>query len=120
MRLIIDNANYKLWSPSSEDEFERLVSEHLYDIFGNNSIWFNLKQKIKSQAGVGSIPDAFVISFSGISQWYVVEIELASHSVYGHIVPQINKFINGIKNLSTRKEITEAIYRYIKNDIGKE
>ncbi len=119
MRLIIDNVKYKLWVPSLEDKFERMVSEHSHDIFGNDSIWFNSKQKIKSQAGVGSIPDALVISFSGRPQWYVVEIELASHSVYGHIVPQINKFINGIKNSSTRHNIINAIYNDIKNDVVK-
>ena len=47
---------------------------------------------------IASLPDAYVITLSKPYQWFVVENELSAHPVYSHIVPQLMKFINGIKN----------------------
>ena len=35
--LLIDGVKYELWTPPSEDEFERVVKVHVSDIFGEQS-----------------------------------------------------------------------------------
>jgi hypothetical protein len=128
--LLIDGVKYKLWVPKTEDDLERVVREHAKDIFGDDSLYLDLKQKLRSKAGVGSIPDGYVITFEEKPRWHVVEIELSSHPLYEHIVPQITKFINGIANSDSQKMLIAAMYEeiskdevrkaWIKNKIGSE
>ena len=114
--LIIDGVRYQEWEISNEDELEQMVIEHAQDIFGENSIYFDKKQKLKSLAGVGSIPDGLVIMFGSVPQWHIVEVELSSHDPYAHIVPQVDKFINGISNPNIQRGIVNAIYSEITRD----
>lgn len=115
--LVIDGIKYKLWTPKDEEkEFHPMIKEHSKEIFGDNSLYFDVKHILKSKSGIGSIPDAYVISLSEPYQWYVVENELASHPVYDHIVKQLTKFINGIKVYNNRRQILETIYYIIMKD----
>ena len=114
--LLIDGEKYEEWIPSSEDEFENLIKEHSLEIFGKNSVYIDLKHKIRSNAGVGSIPDGYVIILGDLPSWHIVEVELSSHPLYEHIVPQVKKFYTGIKNLYTQKDITEMIFHEIESD----
>ena len=115
--LVIDGVKYKLWTPKDEEkEFHPMIKEHSKEIFGKNSLYFDVKHKLKSRSGIGSIPDAYVISLSKPYEWYIVENELASHRVYEHIVPQISKFISGIENLRSQREVRDALYKEITKD----
>lgn len=111
--LLIDGVKYHEWTPTNEKEFERIVSEHASEIFGENSIYIDRKLKLQSLSGIGSIPDGYVITFKGAPQWHIIEVELSSHDLYNHIVPQVGRFIRGINNLSTQKIVAEAIYHAI-------
>jgi hypothetical protein len=99
-----------------EKEFHPMIKEHSKEIFGEDSFYFDIKHTLRSKSGIGSIPDAYVITLSKPYQWYIVENELASHRVYEHVVPQVSKFISGIDNLSTQREIREVLYEEITQD----
>jgi predicted small metal-binding protein len=114
--LVIDGVKYEAWAPTNEDEFVRMVEEHAKDIFGEQSIYLDIKHKLKSKSGIGSIPDGYVIVFGDEPHWHIVEVELSTHPLYEHIVPQISKFINGIKNPSTQRDIVDTLYREIDSD----
>ncbi len=114
--LLIDGVEYELWTPSSEDEFEQVVKEHAQDIFGEQSIYLDRKQKLKSLSGIGSIPDGYVITLGGASQWHIIEVELSSHPLHDHIVAQVGRFIGGINNSNMQRQIAEAIYQEITRD----
>ena len=120
MELLIDGVRYKLWTPKDEAALEDIVKEHVKDIFGEDSIPFGIKPKIKSKAGIGSIPDGYVITFEGTPRWCVVEVELSSHALYDHIVPQMTKFSTGINDLSTQRAIVDTFYGEINSDIIKQ
>ena len=114
--LLIDGAKYQEWIPEKEvEEFHPLVSEHFKDIFGDKSIIID-GNLLKSDAGIGSRPDWIVITFTGAPQWYIVEAELSSHQVYDHIVNQVGRFINGIKNNTTQRKIIDTVYNAIMED----
>jgi hypothetical protein len=113
--LLIDGVKYELWTPPSEDEFERIVKEHARDIFGEQSEYFG-KQKMESKLGKGSVPDGFVIMFGEPPCWHIVEVELSFHDLHRHIVEQASRFIIGIKNPQTQRKIVDAIYEEIKKD----
>lgn len=111
--LLIDGVTYEVWTPASEDEFEQVVKEHAKDIFGEESIYLDIKHKLKSKSGIGSIPDGYALVLTDKPHWYIVEVELSSHPVFEHIVPQIARFASGIKNLSSQKEIVDVLHEEI-------
>ena len=111
--LIIDGAKYEAWIPEKEvEEFQPIIKEHVQDIFGNKSKYIEAR-RLKSKAGIGSVPDGFVIIFGDSPQWHIVEVELSSHQLYDHVVNQVGRFINGIKNPVTQKNIIDTIYQEI-------
>lgn len=114
--LLKDGVRYEERTPASEDELEEVVKEHAQDIFGEQSIYFDKKQRLKTLAGVGSIPDGLVVIFGGTPQWHIVEVELSSHDPYAHIVPQVDKFLNAIDNIGTRNRIIEVLYNAVSGD----
>lgn len=115
MIILVDGVRYKLIAPDREATLEKHVRENYKDIFGQDSIWFD-KKKIKSKSGIGTIPDAFVITFDHKPRWYVVEVELASHPVYNHVFPQLTKFKRAIEDSSSRRKIVDFFYDSIKQD----
>ncbi len=65
---------------SKEEELERVVVENSHLIFGEDSVYLDIKRKVNSQKGdIASIPDGYVISFSsGRPKLYVIENEISS------------------------------------------
>ncbi|MEM2873734.1 MAG: DUF5655 domain-containing protein [Nitrososphaerales archaeon] len=114
LMLLIDGVKYHLHEFKEEREFESVVEEHAKDIFGEESIYFG-KKKISSLSGIGSIPDGYAITFKDTQRWYVVEVELSSHRIFNHVVPQINKFINGIRSDRTKRELINYMNEEIRS-----
>ena len=115
--LLIDGVKYRPWTPKDEEkEFHPMIREHSKEVFGENSLYFDVKHVLKTTSGIGSIPDAYVINLSKPFEWYVVENELASHPVYDHIVKQLTKFINGIANQNAKNQILDMLYDEINKD----
>lgn len=113
--LLVNGVRYYPHRFAREDELEDLVEKHQSDIFGNSSVYFG-KKKISSLSGIGGIPDAYAVLFSENPQWFVVEIELASYSLFDHIVPQITKFTNGLRNDATRRQLL----KFMDKEIGSQ
>lgn len=107
---------YELWNPPSEDEFEREVKEHITEILGEQCIYLDKKQKLKSLSGIGSVPDGLAVILGAKPEFHIVEYELSNHDVYEHVVSQVSKFINGLLNSSTRQKIARIIYDEISED----
>jgi len=115
--LIIDGVKYKLWTPKDEEkDFHPMIKEHSKEIFGENSIYFDIKHKLRSKSGIATIPDAYVISLSKPYTWYIIENELSSHQVYDHIVPQVSKFVGNIDELETQTEIRDILDKEVDQD----
>lgn len=110
----MDGVTYNEWRPPDEATLEGMVKEHHKDIFGNDSMYFDFKSKISGNSVV-AIPDGYVITFNP-PQWWLVEVELSSHDVYGHIQPQIGKFIAAINQTGTKNELATKLFEEIKAD----
>lgn len=113
--LTINDEKYILRIPKDEKQLEEMVKEHVEQIFGKGSLYFDVKEKIDSMTGIGSKPDGYAISLFE-PRWYVVEVEVFRHSPYKHILPQITKFMSGIENRESQNEITEWLYEKILED----
>jgi len=114
--VLLDNIRYQLITPENEATLEKAIQANHRHIFGEDSFYFDVKKKIRSKAGIASIPDAYVLLFDPKPKWCIVEVELASHPIYDHIIPQLTKFNRGIENTSTRKKLVETLYTFFDED----
>lgn len=116
MIVLIDGVRYRLVTPDNEAALEEAIKSNFQHIFGPDSFYLDVKKLIKSKAGIASIPDGYVILLEPKPRWCILEVELASHSIYDHIIPQLTKFNRGIENSSSRKKIVEMFYSIINED----
>lgn len=117
MIFLKDGVRYTPYTYNSEKELEDMVIEHFKEIFGENAMFFD-KQTMETEAGIKAKNDGVIISLDE-NKWYVLEVELATHPIYEHIIAQIAKFKNAHRNLKTRKKIVEALFHTIKKDSVK-
>lgn len=113
--LTVDGVEYIEHKPGSEQELEDYIQQHSFRIFEENTIYLQVKTKLKSPSGIGSIPDAYTLNFT-TSKWAIIEVELSTHPLHDHIVSQLSKFRQGIKNSQTRKQLVSTLYNAIKED----
>jgi len=116
MIVLIDGIRYQLTTPKSEAVLENAIQSNCEHIFGPDSFYFDIKKKIRTPARVASIPDGYVIFFMPKPRWAIVEVELASHPVYDHVIPQLGKFNKGFEDNSTRKKLVEILYGIFDDD----
>ncbi len=98
---------------SSESELERVVQENAEYIFGPDAFYLP-KSLLRTLDGSGTIPDGFVVDLASRS-WYIIEAELASHSVWNHIAPQIAKQIIAASQAASRRMLTEMVINRVKD-----
>lgn len=103
---------------TTEEEFEKIVKENSKTLFGSKTIYFDLKNKIDSKALGSSIPDGFLFDFKDKEnpEFYIVEVELEKHDFYKHIFPQITKFFAFFKNSTSRNNLIEKLFHFIKSN----
>jgi len=107
MQVILTNTGqYSLYKYKDEKELDDMIAEHSSEIFGKDSQYFNIKMKIKSKTGLGTIPDGYVIDFRK-RKLYVIEVELIRHDLCRHILPQIATFIMALENRDSIDTLVE-------------
>jgi predicted transport protein len=112
-KLLIDGIRFKLWIPEPEESvFQPIIRKHSKEIFGKNTRFINASARLKSEAGIGSEPDGFVINLIE-KKLYLIEVELSKHHPYNHISNQLIRFVNGMDSLSTKSAVTDALFEEI-------
>ncbi len=88
-RLISDNKTYKYYEYALENEFEKVIVDHAKQIFGNNTVYIDIKKKIGDN--IVTIPDGYLIDFSFAEKprLYIIENEISTHDPYKHIGSQL-------------------------------
>ena len=115
-RLLVEGRLFQSAEFSKEEELERVVVENSHLIFGEDSVYLDIKRKVNSQKGdIASIPDGYVISFSsGRPKLYVIENEISSHDVYEDIGLQLWRFASSFNTGSRR--LKSVLLEEIKNN----
>ena len=103
---------------SSEAVFEDAVCQNFKTLFGENTIYFDLKSKVDTKTLGSTIPDGFLFDFKDVEnpEFYLVEVELQKHDFYRHIFPQITKFFAFFKNSKSRNNLIERLFTFIKSN----
>lgn len=118
--LYFNNKRFTEKEFSKEKELEDLMFQNSKSLFGQNSIIIEAKKKIENKTLGGTIPDAFLFDLNDPEnpEFYLIEVELASHSFYNHIFPQITKFFAFYKNPVSQSELIEKLYSLVNADPG--
>jgi predicted transport protein len=116
MKILIDGVTYRLVTPKDEAAIEKSIQDNSHHIFGENSFYFDVKKVIRSKSGIASIPDGYAILLEPKPSWCIIEVELASHPLYDHLIPQLSKFNRGIADTQTRKRLADVLYEAFNND----
>ena len=112
--LILGNKRFVQVAFNNEAELERVVTDRYEDIFGPSSL-FLPKTLIRTRDGFGTIPDGVVIDL-GSKQWFMIEAELASHSVWNHIAPQIAKQITASSQRASKQILIDLAVETTRGD----
>ena len=118
MTIIGNGKRYSQLEFATEKDFEEDIVASSKILFGKNTIYINAKKKVDSKSLGGAVPDGFFFDFGDSTdpQFYVVEVELSSHSFYNHVFPQITKFFAFFKNTKLQKSLVDKIFSIINTD----
>ena len=110
-RLISENRTYKYYEYNNEAEFEKVIVDNAKQIFGNNTVYIDIKKKIGDN--IVTIPDGYLIdfSFAGKPRLYIIENEISTHDPYKHIGSQLLKF--GISYKASGRNIKKFILDFL-------
>jgi hypothetical protein len=93
MKISVSGSKYELVKFVNEAELEEVVMKFSTDIFGEKSIYLDIKKRVKHpNNSFVNIPDAYVIDFRDEPKLWVVENELSTHDSFRHIGVQMLQF----------------------------
>ena len=119
--LLVGNEVFKLYRYRREEELENRVSELVRFIFGPETVYFDIRQRMKSKAKRINVTDGILLQLKKEkSKLWIVEHELSSHDLYLHVQPQIMGFIRSLRNPQTLRNVQLALYEEIQADKDKE
>ena len=110
-RIVSGNDIYYLKEYQLEKDFEQDVVANYRHIFGNDTIYIDIKKKIGDS--IVTIPDGYLLdfTFSNTPRLYIIENELSVHDAYKHIGTQLLKFAVSYKQ--SRLKIKQYILDYL-------
>lgn len=110
-RIVSGNDIYYLKEYQLEKDFEQDVVANYRHIFGNDTVYIDIKKKIGDN--IVTIPDGYLLdfTFSNNPRLYIIENELSVHDAYKHIGTQLLKFAVSYKQ--SRLKIKHYILDYL-------
>ena len=110
-RILSGNDIYYLKEYQLEKDFEQDVVANYRHIFGNDTIYIDIKKKIGDN--IVTIPDGYLLDFTfpNNPRLYIIENELSVHDAYKHIGTQLLKFAVSYKQ--SRLKIKQYILDYL-------
>lgn len=106
--LLKDGVRYLPYRYKNERELQDLVQSSIQHLFGPDALFFPGVRigAARGQSGAKGIPDGFVLVVPK-GKWYIIEVELANHSYFDHIAPQVMRFYAAWENETRRKELKD-------------
>lgn len=113
--ILFDDRTFRPFEYELEADFERAVVGHCNDIFGAETVYFDIKRRLGNQ-NVLTIPDGYLIDFSfpRSPRLYIIENELVKHDPYRHIGQQLLKFAIAYK--TSGRKLKRVLYEKIQAD----
>jgi len=87
----------------NEAEIEDLVQQYAEQLFGSSTVYVP-QARLTTVGGRGTVPDAIVIDVER-EEWFIVEVERASHGTWEHIAPQVSRQLAAVGSPESREVI---------------
>lgn len=89
-------------------------------IYGKDSIYFHWAKRVRPSSRKYNVTDGLLLDLNSEPYgFWIVEYELASHSISSHVQPQVIGFMRALRNPETLREIQIEIYNEVRNDPDK-
>lgn len=113
--LLTKEGTYSLHDYKNEAELEKFVVENSEQIFGSNSIYFDIKKMITSKVKK-RVTDGLLLDLNNPDspKFWIVENELSVHDPYRDIAPQVRGFLRALREEETLSEICKTIYGVVR------
>jgi len=115
MPITINDKVFEKVTFTLENDFEKVVIELSDKIFGENTIYIDVKKKLKGN-NIGVIPDGYLIDMTIVEEpkLYIIENELVNHHPYKHIGIQMLTFVTSFDDdrLKLRNIIMNEISKH--------
>ncbi len=100
----------------NEQELERLVVAHEKEVFGEDTVYFDIKHKVSSKLR-SRIPDGLLLDLRDRSEpkFWVIEYELISHNLERDVLPQLRGIAKGFENEESLASVRDIVYKEIKS-----
>ena len=93
MQILFNSKVYKQTKFKNENELEIAVEKNSDYIFGEKTVYIDLKKRVQSKNNsFANIPDGYILDFRKEPQLWIVENELSTHDSFKHIGIQLLKF----------------------------
>ncbi len=112
--LISGNSKFIKSPFTSEDELKKMVIENADHFFGSGSFCLS-RELISNKDGFEVFTDGFAVDIAN-RQWFIVNVALAKHNVWSHIVPQVVKQLVAADQSTTKQMIIELIIQQLGED----
>ncbi len=99
---------------TSEDELKKMVIENADYFFGPSSFCLS-RELISNKDGFEVFTDGFAVDIAN-KQWFIVNVALAKHDVWSHIVPQVVKQLVAADQSTTKQLLIGLIIQQLRED----
>jgi len=119
-QILTDAGTYEERTYRNEHELERLAVSHSKELFGNSTLYFDLKQKVTGKLRP-RITDGLLLDLTDSKQprFFIVEYELSNHDMENTVAPQLRNFTKKLRDEQALAEIRDAIYKEIMSNSEK-
>ena len=117
-KILLNGNEYNEYEYKNEAEFEKDIVDNAKEVFGNKTIYIDVKKILKGKYKNSSIPDGYLLDYTieKRPKLYLIENELKKHSIRDHIAPQLVQFAFNYKhNILEIKDI--IVNNMIENNI---
>ncbi len=122
MKIILNGKEYVEYEYEREEEFEKDVVQNARVLFGERTIYIDVKKRLKAKYNNSSVPDGYLFDYTiqDSPKLYFVENELKNHPVRDHICPQLLQFALNYKyNMAELKELLIRAITELGYDLDK-
>ncbi len=99
---------------TTEDELKKMVMENSDYFFGPSSFCIS-RELIPNKDGFKVFTDGFAVDVAS-RQWFIVNVTLATHNIWSHIVPQVVKQLVIAGRSTTKQLLIDLIMQQLRKD----
>jgi len=118
--VLFGNKLFRQKNFENEKELSDTVNSLSDFVYGKDSIYFHWEKRVRPSSRKYNVTDGLLLDLTVIPYgFWIVEYELASHSISSHVQPQVINFMRALRNPQTLRDVQLDIYNEIRADPEK-